>query len=338
VTTFAIVYIFTRTEKKHEVDSLIASSPFNNYEKRIRVIYKEDKDSVKKMLAEIKKIYESSFSFRFSRELRAKALESVDKILVGLGNVALKETSIYFEGKKDLIDFISERFKNYMATTEFEHLKHDASASRCDKKIIRPLWFYRLFFCKDQKDITVRRGDIIQAGDDKNILYIVIAGDCDLKRFWCKNFGHLSILPIRIMTKENTDLIENKLCLTRDKNNLKNQLWQKTLTGEMGSFSENAFILPFLKIDNEFYSYIGLPASLTSIDVPKPEGLNKTQLKEESLKYTHLNGYKYLFSISEPFLTPLVQKIINEISGFGVPDFNKGIQDIIKTDSNTLLE
>ena len=76
---------------------------------------------------------------------------------------------------------------------------------------------------------------------------------------------------------------------------------------------------------------------MTSIDIPKPAGLLDDKLKAEPLRYNHLEGYKYLFSISEPFLTPLVQKILNEISGLGVPDFRTA-KEIIKGDSNNLLK
>jgi hypothetical protein len=255
-----------------------------------------------------------------------------------LGNVASKDAKIYFGDKKDLIDFISERFKNYMATTQFEHLSNkDLTAKKYDEAIIRQLWFYRLFYFKDQKDTLIRRGDIIQEGDNNKVLYMVISGDCDLKRFWHKNFGHLSVLPLHLMAEGNTELIEKRLCLTRAKSKLKNELCQSSLTGKMGNISEAAFILPFLKIDNVFRSFLGLPASLTSIYIPKPTGLAEGKLKSEPLKYGHLDGYKYMFTISEPFLTPLIQKVLNDISGLGVPDFNTA-EEIVKTDSNKILK
>lgn len=333
-TCFSIIYIFTGADKKHEVDSLIQKEPFNLYKERIRVMHKEDKNSVENMLKEVKKVYESSFSFKFGKELRSNALNSIEKILVELGKITIKEASNYFANKKDLIDFTAERFRNYLISAEFENTQEKVSTRNANNdEIIKQLWFYRLYFRKDEKDKYVRRGDIIQLGDTSDTLYIVISGDCDLQRFWHKNLGHLTLLPLYIMKKENTDLIDKKLCLTRKKNELKDKLCQASLTGRIDCLCEGPFILPFLKINNVFCAYFGLPTAITSINVTVADN----KLKDEPLTYGHLSNYRYLLSLSEPFLTPLIQNILDKISGVGVPDFGLA-KDIIKDSNNTLLQ
>jgi hypothetical protein len=51
----------------------------------------------------------------------------------------------------------------------------------------------------------------------------------------------------------------------------------------------------------------------------------------EAMKYSYWPGVERLCTVSEPFLTPVVQHIIRTIAGNGVPDYSDPMKTILKS-------
>jgi hypothetical protein len=56
---------------------------------------------------------------------------------------------------------------------------------------------------------------------------------------------------------------------------------------------------------------------------------NPNPKKERSLKYDEGFEFERIATISEPFLTPLIQHIFGTISGYGTPDYSKVVPGLI---------
>ena len=122
---------------------------------------------------------------------------------MNLGKATLKDVSAYFkltdDTKRDLVDFIGERFKSSLHGIDLEELpdEKEALATTYDEKLAIKLWTNRLYFDPGESDNIVRRGDIIyKDADGKDMLYLVISADCDLDKFWHKCFGKINLIPL----------------------------------------------------------------------------------------------------------------------------------------------
>ena len=95
--------------------------------------------------------------------------------------------------------------------------------------------------------------------------------------------------------------------------------------------------MPGLEIEDaggikKYMDYIVVAKATRSIPIKKPDVV--TDVKA-ALKYEHIEGigesFKTRKRVADPFLTPLVQFILDNLTGFGVPDFPKNIQESLKT-------
>lgn len=48
------------------------------------------------------------------------------------------------------------------------------------------------------------------------------------------------------------------------------------------------------------------------------------------MKYSYWSGAERVCTISEPFLTPVMQHVLNTIGGNGVPDYPEHMKEILK--------
>jgi hypothetical protein len=211
--------------------------------------------------------------------------------------------------------------------------------------VAKKLWSYRLYH--RPSDDLVRRGDIIKkttSGTDK--LFLVVSANCDLNKFWHKNFGHINLVPLYKISA-GADFI-NTIKQTRTINSeFRKGINITSLANHIdGLPAKGSLILPFIKEGDNFSNYILFPKELFSqkVIIPKklrPE-IEKSKLKKEPLKYTHLkrsnkyDGCKRI-AISEPFLTPLIEFIMSSITGFGTPDYPKNLRAAIKEDLKSVL-
>lgn len=334
--SFAIVFVYSGADKEDEIQELINSKPFEPFKNRIKFIDKVGLESGKLpeeiLIKEVSDLRDDSFSFKFGTKIRQKSIEAVDRILVNLGKATLQDVSAYFrltdDTKRDLVDFIGERFKSRLHGLNLEDLPDEAAvpAATYDEMLAKELWANRLYFDPGESDNITRRGDIIyKDADGEGKLYLVISADCDLDKFWHKNFGNINLIPL---VKINDDL-KNELCATVEPPRIKSDFKQRSLTSKIDCLVEGPFVLPFIKIDGDFCNYFACPKEIFSLGIAKPTGLSKDELKNERLKYKHWVEYKRLLTVSEPFLSPLIEHILKSLSGYGVPDYPDNVRETI---------
>jgi len=173
----------------------------------------------------------------------------------------------------------------------------------------------------------VRRGDIVEINGEK---VLIISSDCDLSRFWQKNMGYLMLTPL--LRVDNVNL--KKDLNTYNGDNI-SKFKISLLTNPR--FIESFTILPGLEIEDnggvkKYLDYIVAAKATRSIPIKKPDAV--TDVKT-ALKYEHIEGigesFKIRKRVADPFLTPLIQFILDNLTGFGVPDFPKNIQESLKT-------
>lgn len=344
---FTVVFIYSGADKEDEIREVMASDRFKPFVNRMEFIdkgsYISGTPSETILIEKVCELRDSNFSFKFGTKIRQKSLEAVDRILVELGKATLNDVSAYFnlthDTKRDLVDFIGERFRNRLNGIDMGELPDESEVpvGTYDEALAKELWAYRLYFHPGESDNIVRRGDVVyKVEDGTDRLYLVISADCDLDRFWHKNFGSINLIPLIKIDKSQIGLIE-KLTATVDPHKIRSELTQPSLTSRISCLAEGPFVLPLIKIGNDFANYMGYPKEIFSVSISKPDGLSRDQLKNERLKYSHWVEYKRIVTVAEPFLSPLIEHVIKSLSGYGVPDYPATIKETIENISKEAL-
>ena len=338
--TYCLIYIFSGAEKQHEIEEMMQKEKFAVFCGRLSYLSKTTVNSVETLVGQINERKDNNFSFKFGNKLTKDAFDSINKILVELGKVTTNQTVNYFkitnDTKRDLIDFIGERYKNHMADFQFEELNNIEQnyEGEVNEELAKDLWSYRLYhYSSNNNDNIVRKGDIIEKEEN---LYLVISADCELAYFWKKNYGHINMVPLYKMYNGNDEL-KKKLTNTKSPGDIKNSFTQNSITNKINGISDGPLIFPFIKRQDQRNNYLCFPKELVSVKVDEPE-LSKKDLGNEPLKYSTFRGYNKICSVSEPFLTPIITHLLNSIFGYGSPDYPVIIKNIIKNDSKTLFE
>ena len=338
--TFCLVFIFSGADKEQEIKAILDKPEFQEYKGRLEYLNKSenDTDQTSALLQKTEEMYANNFSFKFASVLRKKAVQSIDQILSDMGRVSLNDMKNHIAvgdgGKKDFIDFLTERFRTSLARKDIYDLVDQipepaAGTPAPDESLAAKLWSFRLYFYPETGDDLVRRGDIVKVGDS---FRLVLSADCDLNYFWKKNLGIINTIVLHGLEQTNASLkdlltlcVEPKQLTTKKLNNLLDRI---------GDLAEGPFILPFVPIANRTNNFVAVPKDMLSERVPVPGHLatpeKKKEAAKESMKYAHWSGAERICTISEPFLTPLVQHILNVIGGNGVPDYPEHMKEILK--------
>lgn len=352
---YCLVAIFTATDKDHEVTIELSKPQFKEFENRFFIIHKEDADSVEKLKS---KVVESKnhFSFEFGSVFRKASMNALDEILVELGITTSNDLAKCLnleEDENDFRDYISEKYsgllniskvkvpkKNYnskwmddvshIVRKKFQRqlstldlsLKNKNIPTTVNDKILERLWSYRLYHKFHDSDLNVRKGDIIRKEDD---YFFVVNSDCDLNRFWKKNFGLINVIPLLLVENTNEKL-KGYLSLTKDGSN--RDYKQHSFSETLGEFPQGSFCMPFVPIDKEYKTFIFFAKELTNINIKKPE-VTQSVLKDKNLTYDNFIGFIRICNLSEPFLTPVIFKILESISGNGTPNYSNAAKTLI---------
>ncbi len=383
--TFSLVFIFSKADKKTEIDAILAKPEFQEYKERLSYLDKTvgGVDQTNTLLQKAEEMYANNFSFRFASELRKKSVQIMDKILSELGRATLSDVKNYLkleEGseKRDMVDFIAERFRAGLVTAKIPDLEPEeigrtnpaiqppdnseeigvlqgeiserkekiktltgtSSTQNHDPELIKKIWAYRLYLPIDGTinpgDELVRRGDIVKWSDKH---FLVVSADCDLKRFWHKNFGSISLLPLHPLNNSNSELRE-VLTFCVSPGDLKQSNF-KHLTDNIGKLSEGPFILPFLKTGNTYGNFVVMPKEFTGRQInihTEVTALSKDKRKNAQLKYSWWEGAEKICSVSEPFLAAVIQHTFAVIGGYGVPDYpNPAMKNIFENILNDFV-
>jgi hypothetical protein len=334
--TFCLVFIFSSADKEDEIRAVMAKHEFIRYKERLQYLDKA-KDGIDQtgiLLQRADEMYGNNFSFKFASILRRKSVQCADQILSEMGRASLNDVKnlivVGHGGKKDFVDFLAERFRTSIAGRNVydlvDQIPEIVATPIFDTALAAAVWSYRLYFQQETGDELVRRGDIVAIGDE---VLLILSADCDLMRFWAKNFGIVNAVALHELGQTNTTLKEMlSLCAKPDP---KKEI--HSLLARIGNLSEGPFMLPFVPNDGKLKDYIAMPKELVSRRIPTPTGWNafgKDAKKDHPIKYSYWAGAQRLCTISEPFLTPVVQHIFNTIGGNGVPDYPDHMKEILK--------
>jgi len=328
--TYSLVVIFTRQDKANEVTNEIAKSKYSSYkDSRLFIIKKEGKDSVKSLEDKIIE-KKSLFSFKYSKELKQKTLRALDKTLSNIGSLSFDQFVSVFgniEGSKrklsaiDFTDIITDKLKSELINIGFKKKELEADYQpTTDENTLRKIWHFRLYH--KPKDDIVRKGDIIEQNETKK-KHLVISSDCHLSRFWQKNFGNIAIVPIYKLNDEEITSKIIKYTNSKSRSNFKNS----SISNPQAI--ENLTFLPgLIQVNSKYEDYLISSKEITSIYISKPDGVNS----KSSLKYSQIKDFKGndRLHLSEPFLTPLIDYIMKNITGLGAPDYSDSLQASLK--------
>lgn len=336
-TIHCFVAIFTSADKENDVTQIINSTELRVYLGRLELVKKEEDGCAAQLIQIITDRIESNFSLKFGKKLVQASNESINKALVELGNATVNQIEDYFkvthDSKKDLIDFLGEKYKFHLTDLDYSSLVTGVQNNdENDTELTKRIWNYRLYLKIDNSlDLIVRKGDIVEKGGE---LFLIITADCELARFWHKNFGHLNVIPLHLISKGNEDLIK-KITLTRSPGDI--SFNTTSFVNQINPFPNGAFILPFIKIKEEYQNCMCFPKEIENWQIQNPE-ISKKQLGNTHLSYSNIENCTRICAISEPFLTPLISHLLNSIYGYGVQDYPPSVNKIISTQAKAIFK
>lgn len=349
------IYIYSHMEDDihvKRIESIIKQYPY-----RIDFLRKGEQNSAEMLKTKITDYKQNSFSAQFAREFKINASKSVEKILVRLAHLNIDKLHQIMgtknqEKQKDLVDFISEKFKNELMQMNFS-LPDDEEAgeneststqekivetteSNAEESSIKELWHYRLY--STINDDRVRKGDIYKKDDNEYIM--IMTPNCQLARYHSKKKTLGVFNFVRLIPKETAKDFVLEYITIQENGKLKKPMGNdggkapSSLTEQIGNDAA-PFFLPFVKI-------IDLTNTLDLLLFPKMFSYEKiiTNDTKGSLEKTDLtdNGYTYQTTISEPFLSELLKEVFDKLKGNGVPDYTSDtIDDIKQSLKNTIF-
>jgi hypothetical protein len=338
--TFCLVFIFSKADKKTEIEEILAKEEFKQYKERLEYLDKSVSgiDQTNTLLQKAEQMYTGNFSFKFASTLRKKAVQSADKILSDMGKASLNDVKNHVVvgdgGKKDFVDFLTERFRTSLAGKEVYDLVEQipepaAGAAAANEALAAKVWSYRLYFQQETGDDMIRRGDIVKFSGSYSL---VLSADCDLGYFWKKNLGIINMVALHVLDNANTNLRDLlTLCVKATKIPVTGK--PSCLLGQIGDLSQGPFILPFVPAEGARKNFIAVPKDLIAARINLPVEFSALSEKQKSaipVKYSHWQGAERICTISEPFLTPIVQHVLNTLNGNGVPDYPAHMTEILK--------
>jgi hypothetical protein len=336
--TFCLIFIFSKADKKDEIEGILEKEEFRPYKERLQYLDKAvaGVDQTNVLLQRSDEMYGQNFSFKFAGVLRRQSVLCADRILSDMGRASLNDVKnlllVGDGGKKDLVDFLAERFRTTIAGRQIYDLIERIPAPAVGapapaQALAAGVWSYRLYFQQETGDDLVRRGDVVKVGE---AFFLVLSADCDLGYFWKKNLGIINAISLHELRPTNGTLKDwLTLCVKPEKLSKK----IGSLLGQVGELSEGPFVLPFVPADGDLKNFIAIPKDLTSTRIPTPPGwsdFSYTEKKAHPMKYPYWKGAQRICTISEPFLTPVIQHVLNTLGGNGVPDYPDHLKDVLK--------
>jgi len=336
--TFSLVFIFSKADKEQEIRTVLAKPEFQEFKERLEYLdkTKANVDQTNVLLQKAGQMYANNFSFRFASVLRKKAVQCTDKILSDMGRASLNDVKNHVVigdgGKKDFIDFLAERFRTSIAEKDIYDLVEQIpepgnGAAAPDATLAAKVWGYRLYFHHENGDNLVRRGDIVRI---EGVFRMVLSADCDLLRIWKKNLGIINMVALHELDQNNADL---KTWLTYCVKPEKIPGKISSLLGRIGDLSDGPFVLPFVPVEQGIKNFVAMPKELISERIALPDGWNNLSHADKNkhpMRYSNWLGAERVCTISEPFLTPVIQHVFNSMGGTAVPDYPEHMKEILE--------
>lgn len=319
--TFALVFIFSANDNTDEIKSSLKDKDIARYKSRLGIVVKNNQKSVNALLKKIEKKYTENFSLSFGQEIISKSNMAISRVLAEISSFSVEEFVLsiseprdnsYVSTNQDFLNVVLPRYKNQLCNN-FPLAELPVKTNEEPKvENLKKIWSFRLYDTISSN--CVSRGDIIRK--NKHDYYLVVSSDCHMNKFWKKNGGYLSLIPLKqIRKKQSKELLK--------------MMGIKDVTfHSLTSSSISATILPALPVSSsKLQDFIIIPKSIISVHFPLPSG---SKAEKEPLTYDKIEPYTKIATISEPFKSPLMQFIIENISGYGCPDFPKKLKEYFK--------
>lgn len=337
-TTYAVIVVYTGADNYDEIDSIIKNEPFISYKDRLEILEKSEIDSTNKVISVSNKKFKSNFSFEYGKTLLHNSNRILNEILAEISSLSVEQFVASFGVKNNnKYRLASEEFASIVFDKYKQRLIYNIDSVELtinktqdiDENIVKNNWAYRLYY-KDKNEF-VKQGDIVK--DEDNNLFVVFSSDCHIDKFWNKNYGYVSLIPLFKIEKEG----KCKKLL----DNLK-KTDSFSITSLVNSRSiDDITILPAIPYNEENSNYVLFPKGIFTVfvEVPDITGIEKKEIKRNyPLKYEYWNRYEKVVSISETFKYPLIMFIQNHITGYGCPDFPHLLQKHLNEDfKNSLI-
>lgn len=322
-TSYTMIFIFSEQDNIEEIEGIVEKDEFMKFKDRLCVIDKSEPNSIDLIFNGIKEKEQNNFTFKYGHKIIYNSNKAVNKILSDISQLSVEKFSAsignlvdgkYVVTNDDFIDVIIPRYRQALYCID-EKCLSIAKTEEPDTNEIKKVWSYRLY------DVTaspiVSMGDIIKKENDG--YFLVVSSDCHLNRFWQKNGGYISVIPL------------NRIESTKGKE-VRNFMINGSQTFSSINSSQIAMtVLPAVPVSRkELRDFLVLPKSIISINVSKPDGAGN----KEPLKYDWFNGYSKIASLMDPFKSPLIHFIMDNITGYGSPDFPNLLQNYLKSRIN----
>jgi hypothetical protein len=317
-TSYTIVFIFSEEDNISEINGIMQKDEFKKFQDRLSVINKSEENSIDLIFKNLEEKENSNFAFRYGHKIIYNSNKAVNKILSDISQLSIERFSAsigklnagrYVVTNEDFIDVIIPRYRKLLSCIDENDLSI-AKTEDSDIHEIKKVWSYRLYDETDSN--TVSMGDIIKK--EKGGYFLVVSSDCHLNRFWKKNGGYISVIPLNRIDSKIGKEVRNFMIEGRQ------------IFSSINSSQITMTVLPAVPVSTkELRDFLVLPKSIISINVSKPESSNKNN----PLTYDSFIGYNRIASIMDPFKFPLIHFIMDNITGYGSPDFPNDLKNYL---------
>lgn len=312
-TSYTMIFIFSGSDQINEINEIVSKEDFKKFGDRLSVVDKNENNSIDSIISQIEQKEQDNFSFAYGFEIIHNSNKTINGILSDISTLSIEDfvASIgtingdkYVSTNENFIDAIVPRYKNILRNYSLK----DISIKKTDNpnlERIRKVWSYRLY--DNNKTNKVKMGDIIKDSNDK--LFFVVSSDCHLHKFPKVNFGFLTLIP---MYQCDTDEAKRIMKINKA---------DPAMSSLTSNKQSSMTILPCVPINNALIDYVIIPKSIVSYEIKNLSGA-------KDLLYENLDGYEKVTSVIDPFKSPLIQYVMDNITGYGCPDY----PDILRND------
>ena len=331
-TSYSIITIYSGADNYYEIIEVLKDDDLNLYKDRLDVIEKSTEDSISKVIEKTKIRFNSNFSYQYGKKLLHESNRTLNEILSEISSLSIEQFIASFGCLKynkyrldsdELASIIFEKYKQKLIEGVGSIELPINKTQEITDDVVKKIWSYRLYYTSSNKN--VKQGDIVKDAD--NYLFFVFSSDCHIDKFWNKNYGYLSLIPLYQMEKGG---------VSKDLFGVLKKANSFSISSLVNPRSiDDVTILPAIPHDGKYSNYLLFPKGIFTVKIEAPV-IDKVELKEVkrnySLEYSYLPEYDRIVSISETFKHPLIQFIQNNITGYGCPDFPDKLQDYLKNE------
>lgn len=322
---YCVINIYSGADKDMEINKMLNGGKFINFRNRVSYLSKNTDNSSSILLDQLSRRFSENFSHQYGKNLQNKIDAALNSVLSNIGELSFDEFICLFGERNnnqshlaalDFVNIIIDKIRTDLICKGFTEPITSNYKEIKDLNHVRRVWHFRLYY-KPQDDI-VRKGDIIKAIDSDK-WFLVISSDCHLNKFWQKNFGHLALIPIY----EIGDKTIRRKIIDFTNSGTRRQFKNTSMTNP--NQIENITFLPGLMLrEDEYIDYLVSPKEITSYEIRKPQDVHA----KSPLKYSQIDSFRGTdrYHLTEPFLTPLVNYIMKNVTDTGVPDFSDSLQ------------